>query len=270
MFLTITKADAFGLSNITGAAKKVGGAVKKGVKKGAKAVGKVGEAVGKAGLKAAKVARDTRDVTLNVCMEVFTAVPWAVTEVGLKAVGKFDEEIARKAKHDLNTFYSRAARKLDRAIGKGLSKAAGGINHVIRNKGGTKIGESLKPIPKKPSLADQLLLKQGLKDFANSNRITRQNKIARRINGTARIGLVQNRPVGNTMISLDGKKVKRRPIGITKEHLGIRGNRKPIGRDKSVWGRPVGHIKHVGHDKSRWGRPVGNVKIGIVRDKSGK
>jgi hypothetical protein len=70
--------------------------------------------------------------------------------------------------------------------------------------------------------------------------------------------------------------VKAPNQGISKDDLGVRqpgkGIRKhhgSIGRDKSVWGRPVGvKRKHIGRDKSVWGRPLGMQRNHIGRDKS--
>lgn len=268
-----SEAQAFGLGDITGAAKKVGGAVKNGAKKvgsvakkGAKVVGKGGEAVGKVGLKAGKVAVGTaqavRDQAARTAFQISGKPALLITEGIYRATGKWNEEERqrlRQLEKDGADWIEKQVRKMDRIPG----KAARGVNHLIRNRGGVVIGESL-PVPSQEA---KRKMEEGLLNHARGGGLNRRMTT----------GIVKGKPIGNTMVD-----------------LGYGKNTKPIGRDKSVWGRPVGNVKlgvvkdesfrrpmgitkenlglknkrPIARDKSVWGRPVGNVKLGVVKDKS--
>lgn len=234
-FATAPQAQAFGLGDITDAAKKAGGAVKKGAKKvggaakkGAKVVGKGAEVVGKTLNNVAEVpkglAKDALDVTASTVGKVIYKPSATVMKGYYKVRGKYDADAKERIKsfEDANReFYDGLADKVTGGIKKAAGKAARGVNHVIRNRGGVTSGESLTPIPKKPSRIDRIRMENGLADHVRGGGLKQAAKPANERHVTGRVGP----PEGA------GAKV-RHTVPLTAKPA--------IGRDKSVFGRPVG------------------------------
>ena len=298
--LTATDAQAFGWSDVTGAAKKVGGAAKK----AGKYVGKAGASMGvHAGKTAVRAAQGVRDASLTAAGRVTYAPTAVLAPMYFRATGQWNEknkQILKDMERDWNERFDNAGDKMDR----GIRRVGGATGEFIR-KGGVTSGESL-PRPE-PSPEAKRRMQNGLRDFANGGGLNRPMK-----SGLAKGGAFYNgrqgmtsksakavRSVGNATIGLVGGK----PVGNTMVDLGYNRSRKPAGRDRSGMGRPVGQVKkpflskgtkapvrgitkenlrpskgqtmkialpkgQLGNDRSVWGRPVGGAKApvkGITR-----
>lgn len=270
--VTATQAQAFGLGDITGAAKKVGGAVKK----GAKFAGKAGASMGvHAGKTAIKGAQGVRDASLTAAGRVTYLPTGVLAPIYFRATGQWNEknrQILNDMEHQWNDMFDNAGDKMDR----GIRRVGQATGEFVR-KGGVTSGESL-PQPE-PSPEAKRRMQNGLRDFANGGGLNRSLKT----------GLAKGGAFYNGRKSMTRKSAKAPVHGITKENLkpskgqtmkitlpkdqfgNVRsiagrpvGGRKPIGRDKSVWGRPVGGRKPIGQDRSILGRPVGQVNKPFV------
>ncbi len=281
------EAHAFGLGDITGAAKKVGSAVKKGAKKTGGIAKKAAKGAIKYGPGAVKKGYETVTYAPRVFKKTHhEIVKTVVEEIGTRPtqeiariIGKdYDDADWDELRRDVRNDYDRAKRK---------------IRDIIT--GNNQIGESL-PRP------DNSKAKQALEDYAN-----RRGSIVRRTfeNSTMKTGLVKNDGFLDKRARTPMKGVARKTEpnyrwskefknksdphgpGAVKFRTGVvndgkfHGVRpgKPIGNDKSVWGRPLGGKKPIrkvtgitkdnlkrrgnrfkreiiGHDKSVFGRPI--------------
>lgn len=230
--ITITEAHAFGLGDITGAAKKVGGAVKKGAKK-------AGGAVKKVAVPVAKVVAAPQRLSTNMALKSFGEVvlkPHAeLTIEALKAIGKgegFDQPFKDDLYRDYNKWLD--ADQLVRA-GAGAAKKAGKkVGKVII--GRNQIGGSL-PRPDKTKAENALL------DFANGNLRPTRNGRARAPQKTITFkpGIAGKGAFLHKDNEKDiGRKNRRFPANQPMTIILPNGQ---LGNDKSVWGRPVGGIK---------------------------
>ncbi len=237
-----SQAQAFGLSDITGAAKKAGGAAKKvgsAAKKGAKVVGKGAESVGKVGIKAAKVpvgvGQAARNTALSTIGKVSVKPALLLVEGSLRIEGKWDErkkEELREVERQYTDWWDDLGDKMDRVPG----KAGQGVNDLISNRGGITSGESLKPLPKKPSRLEQRRLENGLVNHARDGGLNRTvKKSIVKGNDATRNPSAYTGPAGTMKLGLaKGGAFYKGPQGIT---------RKDIARDRSILGRPVGKLK---------------------------
>ena len=132
------EAQAFGWNDVTGAAKKVGGAVKD----GAKAVGKAGASVGvHAGKTTVRAAQGARDISLHVAGRASVAPMAVFTKGYLRASGQWNEEtkqFVRDMERDWVDGFDNAGDKMDRGIRR-VGQAAGEYART----GGVTSGESL-------------------------------------------------------------------------------------------------------------------------------
>ncbi len=248
--LTATDAQAFGLGDITGAVKKVGGAVKKGAekvggaaKKGAKFVGKAGVSMGAhAGKTTVRAAQGARDISLHVAGRATVMPAMVFTKGYLRASGQWNEEtrqMMRDTERDWVDAFDNAGDKMDR----GIRRVGQATGEFVRT-GGVTSGESLS---REPSPEDKRRMQNGLRDLANGGGLNRPMKTGLAKGGAfynGRQGMASKstkavRSVGKATIGLVGGK----PVGNTMVDLGYNKNRKPAGRDRSVMGRPVGQVK---------------------------
>ncbi len=286
--VTTSEAQAFGLSDITGAAKKVGGAVKKGAKK-----------AGGAAKKAAKVAvpiakivampqRQATNIGLKAISEGILKPHAELTRQAAKLMGK-EKEFGQAGEDELKGLYDKWL-DVDQLVSSGAraaKKAGKTVGKVIT--GRHQIGESL-PRPDNSKAINALL------DYANGNlQTTRRGRARANQKGVIlKPGIVGNGAfLGKRSQSALGKDAPRKGVKLPKgQQMKITLPKGQLGNDKSVWGRPVGGIKapnkgiarkdiqrrkshrfpknqklritlpkgQLGNDKSIWGRPVGGIK----------
>ncbi|MDH3579709.1 MAG: globin domain-containing protein [Hyphomicrobiales bacterium] len=242
------QAHAFGLGDITDAAKKVGGAAKKvggAAKKGAKSVGKAGASVGvHAGKTTVRAAQGARDISLYVAGRASIAPLTVFSKGYLRASGQWNEETRQFVKdmeRDWVDGFDNAGDKMDRGIRR-VGQAAGEYART----GGVTSGESL-PRPE-PSPEAKRRMQNGLRDFANGGGVNRQVQT-----GLAKGGAFYKGRQGMTR-----KGAKTTVQGITRENLKPgtstfngtkKGNRmvrkgtnfrNTVVRDRSLADRPVG------------------------------
>jgi len=303
--MAVPDAQAFGLSDIKKAAKKAGGAIKKGAKK----TGNVAKKVGKVAVPVAKIVaipqRQATNMGLKAISEAVLKPHAEFTRIAADALGK---DFGQAGEDEIKGLYDKwmDIDQIAGAAGRAAKKAGKKVGKVII--GRNKIGGSL-PRPDNSrmenALADYANRRGGLARMSGGKRIlkpgvvkggrfldrrarlplkgTAHKTITRRSSGQKfRTGVVRDgffhgvngsRPIGGIQ--------QRKVQGISRENLkpGKRHSRREmIGRDKSVFGRPLyrkGNRKaqgirlkdirksrkqsrrqRIGRNKSTFGRPV--------------
>ncbi len=253
--LTASSAHAFGWSDITGALDDFGTAVAGGIAHVADTIVDAGEALGR---NAVRIGGDVADGMVHVGGTVVDA----------------GEHFGRNAVRVGSVVGDAVG--LDGSFGVSFSPSASGAPAVIRpGQWGQRpyTPGSMKAPPEGvlPDFDKVLRKKDGLARKKAQSRP--QDKPLDPGDGTGPVG---PRPVpkqrfdtvlqqkGNLALTKAQSSVPTKPLdpGVgTKPVRPVNsvGNH-PIGRDKSVWGRPVGVKKPISRDKSVWGRPVGQAK----------
>lgn len=270
-------AAAWGLGDIKKAAKKVGGAVKKGAKKAAKKGkyvakhgGKIAGGLAKDAYKGAKTANDAinyvprtiqkgaRDTALGVVGKAWARTQGQMTDTYANIRGINTPEYqkqTREAEQASRDFVSGLGQRADRYLKGAKRKARKALTEGVTSGESRPRGGSTQKAIRRTQSTKSLQVRTIRRNLRNSDRSAN-----RRSSGTLRPGVVNDRKFRGSKPSTTIK------TGVVRDKK-FRGsnpttNRRPIGNDKSIWGRPVGGKqqaggKHkIGNDKSVYGRPV--------------
>ena len=240
-----------------GKAKAVGGVYKKFATDTAKAAKNAGKIVGvdKAAKKVGGVAKDIGRAAKDDAVAFGGAVKRGAKKINLDQFLK-----------DNGKFYGSVGKAVGRGIKRGVVAVGSGVKTGVKaaGKGLASVGTALPggakfeppPIPsrqqtQKPNPAPGK--KTSFKGSA-SQRSTKLNILG------------SPKPIP---VRAPNQGISKGDLGVHQPGKGVRKHHGSIGRDKSVWGRPLGvKRKHIGRDKSVWGRPVGVKRNHIGRDKS--
>lgn len=289
------QAQAFGLGDITGAAKKVGKKAGYVAKHGGKMAGGFAKDAVK-GVKTAndvinyvpnKIKKGVRDTALDAAGKAWGTYSSTLTNTYGKIRGINDENYQRStdlSARQSSDFISGFGKRIDGYVGAAKRKTRKVLTEGITS------GESLPRDSSVQRARRQTKSTKALKQYVNKNAHDKRNRSAfDRPAGNAKLGIVKGGAFYKSPQNVTRKSTASnssnfgRPLGNFKTGVvrdkSFRGvNRKPIGHDKSVWGRPVGNKqqrkvqgitrgdlkprnkrirrKSIGRDRSVFGSPV--------------